>query len=311
MFLGIRQVKVEADAQILAELGVGAAVAGQGVPVGGDDIVDSAALGDAAANHSFDAVLGHKVEGAGRGALDGLPSFHGQAAGARHQGYLLELVAAVRHLGRDGVILALMGKGTLVERLENQLDLLLEQVAVGGLVKEGRAEGFDFPGVVTAADAKDDPAVGQDVGGGKVLGQAEGVPHRGNVETAAELEVAGQMRQVDIQHQQVGDALVALGLEVVFRHPEGIVAAGVHSFGNGLGLVKGGGQVFVGKGTVVHRRAAVADIVHIDMAGVQAVKLGNHCPAPLLYVKGIIQDSYRIPRGGAGGGGLRPSVGPR
>ena len=211
----------------------------------------------------------------------------------RHQGYLLQLIAPIRHGGRDGVILALVGKGTLVEGFEDQLYLFLEQVPVGRLVQQGRAKGFHFPGVVAAAHAKDDPSLGQNIGGGKILGQPQRVPHRGNVETAAEVEVLGQVGQVDVQQEEVGDALVALGLKVMFRHPQGIVAAGVHNFGNGLGLVKGGGQIFVGKGTVVHRCAAVTHVVHIDMAGVQAVKLGNHSGPPFGWGR-YVDRNYRL-----------------
>ena len=101
-----------------------------------------------------------------------------------------QLVAAVRHARRDGVVLALVRERPLVERLEDDLDLLLEQLAVGVLVEHRRAERLDLAGVVAAPDAEDDPAVGQQVDGGVVLGQPERVPHRRDVEAAADLDVA-------------------------------------------------------------------------------------------------------------------------
>ena len=64
-----------------------------------------------------------------------------------------------------------MREGALVERLEDQLHLLLEQLAVGVLVEHGRSERLHLAGVVATADAEHDATVGQPVGGGIVLGQ--------------------------------------------------------------------------------------------------------------------------------------------
>ena len=47
----------------------------------------------------FDAHLGHELQGAAGAALDGLPAFHRQVLGARNQGQLFQLVAAVRTWG--------------------------------------------------------------------------------------------------------------------------------------------------------------------------------------------------------------------
>ena len=92
----------------------------------------------------------------------------------RHQGQLLELVAAVGNARRQGVVLALVRKRFLVKRLENDLDLLLEQLATGFLVQHRRAEGLDLAGMVAAADAEDRPAAGQDVGGRKSSARRSG-----------------------------------------------------------------------------------------------------------------------------------------
>ena len=60
------------------------------------------------------------------------------------------------------------------------------------------------------------------------------MPHRRDVEAAADLEVLGHMRQVQRHQQHVGDALGAFRLEVVLRHPEGAVAQAIHQLGHRL-----------------------------------------------------------------------------
>ena len=212
--------------------------ADHGVAVAVDHAVHGAALGHAAADDALDVVLDHEVQRALRAALDRLPALDGQRSRAWHQRQFLEGVAAVGHLWRKGVVLALVREGLLVERLEDDVHLLLEHLAVGDLVLEGRSEALDLAGVIAPAHAEGDSAAGQDVGGCKVLGQAQGIPHGGDVEAAAESQVLGQMGQVDVEHQQVGDALVPLGLEVVLGHPHGVVAVLVQSPGDGFGFLE-------------------------------------------------------------------------
>jgi hypothetical protein len=60
-----------------------------------------------------------------------------------------------------------------LERLEQDLDALLENLAVGILVEQRVAESLDFAGVVAAPDAEDDPPAGQDVGHRVILGEAQ------------------------------------------------------------------------------------------------------------------------------------------
>ena len=48
------------------------------------------------------------------------------------------------------------------------------------------------------------------------------------------------VRQVHRHHQDVGDALVAFMLEVVFGHPERVVAQAVHQLRHGLRLIEDG-----------------------------------------------------------------------
>jgi len=98
-------------------------------------------------------------------------------------------------------VFAVVGEGPLVEGLVHDLDLLFEELAVGILVDDGIAEGFDFSGVVASADAEADSPVGKDIGGGVIFGEAERVPHRVDVEAASEAEVFGEMGEVDEEHQ--------------------------------------------------------------------------------------------------------------
>src|SRR4051794_13937125 len=98
---------------------------------------DRAALGRAAADHAADAVFGHEIESALRAALDRLPAFDRQALRTWDQRDLLQRVTAIRHLGRDRVELALVRERLALERLEDDLDALLEYLAVGLLVEQG------------------------------------------------------------------------------------------------------------------------------------------------------------------------------
>ena len=108
------------------------------------------------------------------------------------------------------------------------------------MVDDGVAEDLDFAGVVASADSESDTAVGEDVGGGVVLGESDGVPHGVDVEAASESKVFGEMGEVHEEHQKVGDALVAFALEVVFGAPKGVETEFIHRFCEGSGLVEDG-----------------------------------------------------------------------
>ena len=156
----------------------------------------------------------------------------------------------------------------LVEGFEYDLHLLLEELPVGVLVEQGRAETLHFAGMVPAAHSEYHPAAGQDIRGGKILGQPEGMPHGRDIEAATELEVLGEVGEVDVHHQEIGQALVAFRLEVVFGHPHRVVAVPVHGGGDGLSLFENRGEMIIAETAVVHRRAAVPEVVHIHVAGI-------------------------------------------
>src|SRR5438105_15943070 len=84
------------------------------------------------------------------------------------------------------------------------------------------------------------------------------------------------MREVQCRHEHVWDALHALALKMVLGHPEGAVAEPVHQLRHRLGLVEYRRQLLVRQAALVHRDPAIADIVHIDMAGEQAVEFRDH-----------------------------------
>ena len=188
--------------------------------------------------------------------------------GPGHKAQLLKLVAPIRHLGGDLVVLALVGEGLLPEGLENDLHLLFEQLPVGVPVQHRRTEGLDLAGVVAAPYAEHNPAVGQDVGHGEVFRQPQRVPHRCDVEAAAELQTLGLGGQVQVEHQQVGDALVPLRLEVVLGHPELVVTLRVQELGYVQGPIRCLRKPFVGVQPVVRRRPLEPKVVVNNMSGV-------------------------------------------
>jgi hypothetical protein len=264
-----------AEAQPLAELDLFADLGVRRLP-GEHHLVHGPALGRAAADHALDAVLGHELQRARRAALDRLPALHRQVEGPRNQGELLQGVAAIGDLGRQRVVLALVREGVLVEGLEDDLGLLLVELAVGLLVAQRRAERLDLARVVAASDAEDYASACQDVGHRVVLGEPQRMPHRHDVEAASDLQVLGDAAQMHRHHQEVGDALGAFALEMMLGHPEAVVAEAVHQLGHVLGLAQRGGQMPVVVAPLVDRRAAIADVVEVGMAGKQAVKLGDH-----------------------------------
>ena len=80
-----------------------------------------------------------------------------------------------------------MRERLVVEGLEDDFHAFLEHLAIGVLVEHRAAEAFDLAGVIAAPDAEHGAAAGQDIGGGEILGEAQRVPHRRDVEAAADL----------------------------------------------------------------------------------------------------------------------------
>src|SRR5258707_5743119 len=87
------------------------------------DLMHRPTLGRATAYHALDTVLGHDLERAHRAALDRLPALDRQLERSRDEGELFEGVAAIRHLGRQRVVLALIREALVVEGFEDDIDL--------------------------------------------------------------------------------------------------------------------------------------------------------------------------------------------
>ena len=212
----------------------------------------------------------------------GLPDLHRLADGPRHHRNLFQVITAIGHGRRDGVVLALVAPRFLVERLQDDLHLLQEQLPVGVVVDDGRAESLHLTGMVAPPDAEDHAPAGQDVRHGEVLGDAQRMPHGYDVESLPEFQVFGLPGQVDPHEDQVGNALVALVLEVVLGHPHAVEAALIHVLGQRLGMLVSLRQLLVGVATLVGRRAVRAHVVQVDLPHVQNRKPLNHpAHAPL------------------------------
>src|SRR5260370_20365621 len=272
------------------------------------DFMHRPTLGRATAYHALDAVLGHELERAHRAALDRLLALNRQLERSRDEGELFEGVAAIRHLGRQRVVLALIREALVVEGFEDDIDLLLKERPVGLLVAQWGAERFYLARVIAATDAKDDAATGEDVNGGKVLRQPQRVPHRSDIEAATNLDVFRSVREVQCHKDGVGNAFTAFALEVVLGHPETVVAKAIHERGHGLGLAQRSCEVGVRVTPFVDGRSAITDVVEVGMTGIEAVKLGDHREFSVPTNQGRIA-GYRTGEDQSGGSGtiLQPA----
>src|ERR1700722_16309066 len=180
-------------------------------------------------------------------------------------------------------MLALMRKRLVIEGLEDDIDLFLEQLAVRVLIDQRRAKSLDFPRVITASDPEHDAAFGQNIGDRVILGEAQRVPHRRDVEPGADLQVLRDMRQMQRHQQNVRDALGAFALKMMLGHPERVEPETVHRASHLLSFGKRGGQMIVVVTAIVDRCAAVADILEIDVPGVKTVEFRDHGASSAIY----------------------------
>ena len=229
-------------------------------------------------DHPLDAVLRHVGDGPAAG--DRLPHLHRLVDGTRNQRHLGRLVAAELGGRGDGVVLAVMAERVLVERLHHDFHLLLEQLAVGVLVQQRSAHRLDLPRLVAPPHAEDHAPVGEDVGHREVLGEADGVPDRADVEGAAELEALRARRQVRPPQDEVRYYLVALALEVVLRAPERVEPEPVHVLRHVQRHLVRLDDLLVGEMPLVRRRAAQSDIVQFREADVEDGELRDHQHLP-------------------------------
>jgi hypothetical protein len=144
-----------------------------------------------------------------------------------------------------------------------------EHVAVFVLVQHLAPERLDLAGVVATSDAEDDPAIGEDIGGGIVLGEPQGMPHGTDVEAAADLELLRHVREMHTQHQDIRDALVAFVLEVMLSEPQGVVTEPVHRLGERFTLREHCRELLVGVPAFVGWCRLLPHIAKVDMAGIE------------------------------------------
>src|SRR5215510_10575890 len=169
----------------------------------------------------------------------------------------------------------------MVKGLEDDLNLLLEQLAVGIGILHRRAEGLDFPCVVAAPNPEDCASFGQNVGHSEVLGQTQWVPHWSNVEPAAYAQAFRHMRQMHGEHQDVGNAFIAFMLEMMLGEPKRVEAQRIHRLGDSLRLLEHGSQLLIGVAALVSGRRILAHVGEIDMTGINGNELGDHFSLPL------------------------------
>jgi len=102
------------------------------------------------------------------------------------------------------------------------------------------------------------------------------MPHRRDVEAAADLDLLGDVRQVHRRHEEIRQALVALVLEVVLGQPDRVVAQLVHRPGDGVRLREHRRQVLVPVAPLVGRGGHLAHVGQIDVAGIDGGEPGDH-----------------------------------
>jgi hypothetical protein len=270
---GVVDAHAEAEDQILAEL-ERAALAPRGLLIVADPALDELLGGGG--DDAFDAVSGHEVETPRAAAHDGLPDLDRLAQGTRHQRDLLQRIAPIGDLRGERVVLPPMRERLLAERLQDDLHLLLEELAVGLGVQHRVAERLHLAGVVPASHPEHDPALGEDIRDRVVLGEAEGMPRGHHVEGATDLHALGAMGQVHRQHGDGRNALVPLVLEVMLGQPQRLVSQCVGGESQGHRGVEYLDQALVGIPAVVGGRARQPTLLQLDVADVEGREAGDH-----------------------------------
>src|SRR5262252_9319408 len=102
------------------------------------------------------------------------------------------------------------------------------------------------------------------------------MPHRQDVEGTAELEALGLRGQPQSELDQVGQALVALALEMVLGRPQHVIAETIHELRHLARGGKGLPQAFRGIAPVVGWRAGKTDVVELDLADIEHMEVFEH-----------------------------------
>src|SRR6516162_5414518 len=271
LLLGVSKVDAGTPDHVLAQL-FRPSVPGAGGVIGAHDVVED--LLAVQGNHRLEALFRHQADGLTTG--DRHPDLDRQVLGPRHHGDFFELVSAIGNRRRALEILAFEVKRLLVEAFQQKIEPLLKNRAVGFGVKQRGTEGLHFAGVIAAPDTHDDPAIGHDVGHCVVFGEPDRVPHRQNVEGAAEFETPGLGGEPKPELDQVRQALVAFALEMVLGGPKAVVTELVHQPSD---IARGPeylAQALIRVAAVVRRRAVAADIIELDLTDIERMKPFDH-----------------------------------
>ena len=267
----VGQIEPGAPDHVLAELLL-TPVLRAGVAIGLHDVVED--LLAVERHHRLEVLARHVVDRFAAG--DRHPDLDRHVLGTRDARDVAELIAPILDGRRTLVALAVVAERLLVEALQQEVDLLLEELAVRRLVDDRRPERLDFARVVSPPDAHDHAAVGHDVGHRVVLGQPDRMPHREHVEGASELEPPRLGREPQRELDEVRKHLVAFALEVMLGRPQGVVAEVVHQLGDVARREERLAQLVVGVATGVGRRPVQSDIFQIHLADVEHVESLDH-----------------------------------
>src|SRR5205085_9121438 len=142
--------------------------------------------------------------------------------------------------------------------------------------QQWRAERLDLARVIAAPDPHDDAPVGDDIRHRVILGEPDRMPHRQNVEGAAEFEPPRLRCEPQPPLDQIGDALIAFTLEVMLGAPEAVIACFVHDARDVERGLKHLRQPLVRVAPVIGRRAVEANIVELDLPDIERVKAFDH-----------------------------------
>jgi hypothetical protein len=102
------------------------------------------------------------------------------------------------------------------------------------------------------------------------------MPHRQNVEAAAEFEALRLGGELQPELDQIGEALIAFTLKVMLGCPQGIIAQLVHQPRDIAGRPENFAEALVLVATVVRRGAVQADMVEFDLADVEGMRALDH-----------------------------------
>jgi len=224
----------------------------------------------------------HRLEAMARHHLDRPPARDGhenldrEMLRPRHDGDLAQAVAAILDRRRAFEEFTLEMKRFLVEAFEQELEPLLEPGAVPFGIDQRPAEGLDLARVVAAPHAHDDAPVGDDIRHRVVLGEADRVPHRQHVEGAAELEPLRLGREPEPELHQIGQALIALALEMMLGGPERVEPAFLHDLRNVARRPEGLREPLARITPRVGRRSVKPDIVERDLPDIEHVESLDH-----------------------------------